>query len=141
MQPITINMLVKSDIAQRAGINNSPSKEIATRLLVVVAALNKIQHELGQELIVNSGYRCPELNKLIPGSASDSAHCLGYAADFHASGVSVIYLCRFVQSQIKPFDQIIYEYDSWCHLSLDPQCRGELLTKRTGKPYQLGLWP
>jgi len=48
----------------------------------VVDALEKIRAENGHiPLRINSGYRCPEHNKAIKGSAKNSGHTRGVAAD------------------------------------------------------------
>ena len=47
-------------------------------------------------------------------------------------------LCKRVIGMNIDFDQIIYEYGRWMHISFDPANRKEVLTKFEG-PYKKGL--
>ena len=73
---------------------------------------------------ITSGYRCPELNKLVGGSQS-SQHLNGSAVDFICNNSEIIadainYL---------PFDQFII-YDSFFHVSFDQaKSRKEILVR------------
>lgn len=46
-----------------------------------MAAIQSLRMELGFPLTINSGYRCSAYNATLPGSAPDSYHCQGLAAD------------------------------------------------------------
>jgi hypothetical protein len=62
-----------------------PSSEIVDNLKYLVeTALQPIRTQLGFPIRINSGYRCPMLNKLVGGSAT-SQHCRGEAADCEIS--------------------------------------------------------
>jgi len=68
---------------------------------------------------VSSGYRSPELNKLVKGSKS-SQHCLGQAADLVVHGRNSD-MFMFI-SQYLTFDQLIWEFGTdsepdWVHVS------------------------
>lgn len=73
---------------------------------------------------ITSGYRCPELNKLVGGS-QNSQHLSGSAVDFICNNSEIItdaisYL---------PFDQFII-YDSFFHVSFDQaKSRKEILVR------------
>jgi hypothetical protein len=47
-------------------------------------------------------------------------------------------VCRAIAAATIPFDQLIEE-GTWCHLSFDPRMRRQILTKREGGGYELGL--
>ncbi|MCX7911096.1 MAG: D-Ala-D-Ala carboxypeptidase family metallohydrolase [Endomicrobia bacterium] len=69
---------------------------------------------------ISSGYRCPELNRLI-GSTDKSQHVLGQAIDFVlVKSIPVVEQFKLVYNTIKElnisYGQIIYEY-TWIHLS------------------------
>lgn len=131
--------LTRSDTAARLGIDNSPSEEIIERLTVLADALEFIRGKLCEPLLVTSAYRSLRLNFATPGSASGSAHVKGYAADFHVASMGAFELSCRVRDMGCAFDQIIYEYGSWCHFSADPLARGMLLTKKAGQPYEQGI--
>lgn len=137
----SLEEFVRSDAAARLGIDNTPSESIIRNLGVIAALLEEVRAKLDAPLIISSGYRCAQLNFSIPGSSKSSAHVLGYAADFHVQGMSPFELCSRVSAMALPFDELIYEYQSWCHLSADPLARGKVLTKKYGKSYETGLIP
>lgn len=62
---------------------------------------------------ITSGYRCPELNKIVGGSQS-SQHLSGNAVDFICNNSEII---TDAVSYL-PFDQFII-YDSFFHISFD----------------------
>ena len=73
-------------------------------------------------IIINSGYRCPELNKVLGGSSS-SAHLLGYAADVVPSNGKMNLFQPFIIEWLKDrqYDQLIIEKPrngvaSWLHI-------------------------
>ena len=77
-----LDELIWSDTAQRLGIDNRPDARITSHLVALAAGLEQVRVLLGNRPIrINSGYRCPALNRAVGGAAS-SAHMLGYAADF-----------------------------------------------------------
>ena len=73
-------------------------------------------------VFINSGYRCPDLNKAV-GGASTSQHCLGQAADIEVAGVPNGDLAAWVVANLD-FDQVILECyrkgqpnSGWVHVS------------------------
>ena len=136
----TLEEFTRSDIAARAGISNAPPTAVIERLAGLARALELVRSAVRAPLIIHSGYRCKALNLLVPGSSPTSAHVLGYAADFTVEGIPVLELCQMTRrTPGLAYDQIIYEYGAWCHLSIDPRAREELWTKKSGEPYKRGL--
>ena len=73
------------------------------------------------------------------GGARTSAHLRGHAVDFNCYGFgSPKAVCRAIAASDLAFDQLIEE-GTWCHLSFDPRMRRQILTKREGGGYELGL--
>lgn len=74
--------LLYSDVARDNGINNyAPrSMQVIRNLQQLQDVISAMEQLLGVEIIVNSGYRCPELNTLVKG-VHNSLHMLGLAAD------------------------------------------------------------
>lgn len=95
--------------------------------------LEPIRAHIDRPIRINSGYRCGELNKRLPGSAPHSQHLTGQAADFFVPGWSdkqLQDLWKWIgwESKIK-FGQCIFEdrhpetplKGAWIHISLgDP---------------------
>jgi hypothetical protein len=63
---------------------NPPPEIIDNLRYLVETALQPIRNRLGFPIRINSGYRCPLVNKLVGGSAT-SQHCRGEAADCELS--------------------------------------------------------
>ncbi len=129
--------LTRSETATRRGIDNTPTPETAARLEVLAEKLLDPVRELwGAPLTVNSGYRCPELNRAVGGAAT-SQHLLGEAADITTGspgGNRRLFEMIVAATTTPPFghpstggepglpqiefDQLIDESDySWLHLS------------------------
>lgn len=139
----SLEELIRSDMASRLGINNAPTDQALMNLHQLAGQLEGVRRALGDvPLLVSSGYRCGKLNRVTPGSAPNSAHTLGFAADFTAPAFgSPLAICRALAADRVRFDQLIWEYEAWCHFSCDPQMRGLVLTKKIGQDYLEGLPP
>ena len=81
MTYFTIEELCASETARRRGIDNRPSAAIAGKLQTLIEQLlDPIRAAWGAPITVNSGYRCPALNRAV-GGVSTSQHLKGEAAD------------------------------------------------------------
>jgi hypothetical protein len=113
--------LTKTNVRQ---FDNTPSMQVIDNLqLLVDNVLQPIRNKFGP-VTVTSGYRSPEVNKAIGGSAT-SDHCFGFAADFEVAGVDNKELARWVADNLK-FKQLILEFytkgvpdSGWVHVSYD----------------------
>ena len=120
--------LIISQTASRRGLDNTPPADILPHLIVTAQGLERVRALLGHPIIVSSGYRAPEVNRLV-GGASDSAHCLGYAADWTCPAFGTPRECAIkVRDSGIVFDQLIMEFGDWVHLSFDPRMRRQSLT-------------
>ena len=129
MKYFTIEELCKSDVANKKKINNVPNSEIIENLeQLIVNILDPLREEYGKPIMVNSGYRCPELNKAV-GGAKNSHHLTGYAADITVGSPSKNkILFELIQKLDLPFDQLIDEKKfSWVHVSYTPNPRKQIL--------------
>lgn len=124
---------------QHREIDNRAPPEVVATLRTTAAQMEGIRKVLGNRVIlVSSGYRCPALNRAV-GGARTSAHLTGHAVDFNCYGFGrPIDVCRAIAGSALPFDQLIEE-GSWIHVSFDPRMRRQVLTKRPGGGYELGL--
>lgn len=139
-------------ITSHEGIDNTPTTEDLARLKMVCEdGLEVVREHYARPIVVHSGYRSPALNAAIPGSAKDSAHSYGCAADFHVEGVDVTDVVRWIafESGIK-FDQVIDEAKGtgrWVHLGFTrpghPGPRHEAMVMRDGSyaPLTARAWP
>lgn len=129
-----------SEAALRYGIDNTPPASVMENIRECAYALEDIQRDMGYYVpFIISGYRCPELNRLIGGSPN-SDHMRGLAVDLRCPGYgSVLDLCKLVAGSGVKFDQLIYEYRSWVHLGIGPRMRRMMLTKVRSSPYKIGF--
>lgn len=115
----TQNEFLRSNTAKKYGIANIPTFEILHNLdLLVEHVLDPLREAYGKPIIVNSGYRCKELNEKIGGSKT-SRHMFGEAADITTGSPQenkkLYELCKKLNL---PVDQAINEYGyKWLHLS------------------------
>lgn len=120
-------------------IDNRPPPDVAAKLQDTAARMEAVRTLLGDRVIsVSSGYRCPQLNRRV-GGARNSAHLTGHAVDFNCYGYGPpLAVCRAIADSEIVFDQLIEE-GTWIHLSFAPRMRRQILTKRPGGGYALGL--
>ena len=120
----SLNELTKSQIAERKGIDNTPSTEHQENLKSLCEMLlQPIRDHFGQVVSVSSGYRSPELCVAI-GSSTQSQHAKGQASDFEIFGVSNKELADYIDQNLD-YDQLILEYckdedepnSGWVHCS------------------------
>lgn len=129
MKYFTITELCKSITAMQKGINNIPNSDIINNLKSLVKfILDPLRERYGKPITVNSGYRCPALNKAVNGSKT-SQHVEGLAADITAgSSKENKILFELIQELNLPFDQLIDENKfSWIHVSFSKNPRKQIL--------------
>ena len=126
-----LSEFLRSDTATRRGLANMPGAvEMANLRGILSPGMERVRNSLGQPVLITSGYRSPEVNRAIGGSAT-SQHCQGLAADFicPSFGTPRAVARHLMErgSEIR-FDQLIYE-GTWVHVSFVPgRPRGEVLT-------------
>ena len=111
-------------------IDNTPTTEVQLNLIKLVdKVLDPLRIAYGKPIKVNSGYRCPKLNKAVRGSAT-SQHVLGQAADITGGNKTenkIIF--DLIKSLKLPFDQLIWENGgAWVHVSYGPRSRRQVLS-------------
>jgi uncharacterized protein YcbK (DUF882 family) len=119
----TEHELTRSNTAVARGIDNTPPPDARGRLAALAnKLLDPLREAWGAPLSVNSGYRCPTLNKAVGGSVT-SSHLKGEAADITAGSPAknrqLFDLAVKMQRDGKiRFDQLIDEKNySWVHIS------------------------
>ena len=133
----TLEELCASSVAKQNKVSNTPNKQAVENLgCLVQNLLQPLRDKLRRAIIVTSGYRSPEVNKLV-GGASNSQHVLGQAVDITVAGMTPRTLAEFVTRSGLTFDQMIVEEvgnTSWLHLSYTRKFnRKERLLYRGGK--------
>ena len=131
----SIKELTYSATAEKLNINNTTtSTEVKNNLLELISILDGIREGWtaisrtkgwgSGAIIVNSGYRCDALNKVIGGSKT-SAHSIGAAADIEPKNQRNKEFYEYCKKYLKdkPFDQLINEkpdngIPSWIHIGM-----------------------
>lgn len=118
MKYFSIEELIRSAKAKELGIDNTPTEDVIANLTMLIEnVLDKARIGIGAPIIVNSGYRCEELNKAV-GGEKNSQHKKGEAADI-TTGTSYGNMClfNFIKDNLE-FDQLIDEkHYQWVHVS------------------------
>ena len=96
----SLQELIKSQTAERKGIDNTPSTEHQENLKSLCEMiLQPIRDHFGQVVSVSSGYRSPELCTAI-GSSTKSQHAKGEASDFEIFGISNKELADYIDQNL-----------------------------------------
>ena len=117
----SLSEFTRSDTAKRLGIVNvcSSVEQVLNLAHLCHMVLQPLRDKFGP-IRINSGYRCPELNKAVGGEAN-SQHLLGEAADIHlpTKETGLEYL-NFLKT-LPVIDQLIWERSAlgtyWIHVS------------------------
>lgn len=119
MRHFTIAELTRSATARRMGIDNTPPASVVSALTALVDdVLDPLRDAWGGPIRVNSGYRCPVLNKAV-GGTPNSQHLRGEAADITVGSRSANRrLLALIKRLDLPVDQCIDEKGCrWIHVS------------------------
>jgi Uncharacterized protein conserved in bacteria len=122
MKYFTIDELISSPTAKAEKIDNTPTDKIKKNLtLLVDNILDPLREAYSKPIKVNSGYRCPALNKAV-GGVSNSEHLTGNAADISIGGPKENkVLFDLIQKLHLPFRQLLWEHGgAWVHVSYNP---------------------
>lgn len=117
----TISEFVRSETADRRGIDNKLPKELLPNVQALINnVLDPLREAYGKPITVTSGYRCEALNKAVGGSKT-SDHLTACAGDIvgtpntRAENRRLFYL---IQELGLDFNQLIDEKNfSWVHVS------------------------
>lgn len=116
----TISELCKSDKALKNGIKNTPTiSQVDNMLNLIIYTLQPIRDMFNKPVIISSGFRNPQLNKLV-GGKPNSQHLEGKAADFNIQGETVAGIIFKIQTSNIEYDQLIHEKingKEWVHIS------------------------
>lgn len=127
----TLEEFTRSETAERMGINNVPGNREKMAIVNLCAKLLQPLRDIyGKPIRINSGYRCPELNKAV-GGVPNSMHQNGEASDLSIDG-KARELLELIEENHLPFDQaILYRKQNFLHVSLklDGEQREQIIIK------------
>jgi hypothetical protein len=114
---VTLAEFENSPTATTHGINNKMNEsQIASAKLLCENVFEPLRIYLNIPIKISSGYRSPQLNKMIKGSLS-SQHCKAEAMDIKIDAKGF----HFIKDKLE-FDQLIWEFGNdenpqWVHVS------------------------
>lgn len=113
----SLDEFTRSQTADQYGIEVNPSHQVVsnlTRLCVLI--LQPLRDEIDLPIIITSGYRPTEVNRIIGGS-DNSQHLHGLAADIIVPGLPTEDVCDLI-ALMEGYDQVIAEFGHWTHVSV-----------------------
>lgn len=121
MKYFTIAEMAKSDTADCRGIDNRIPKDLLPNVENLIdKVLDPLRSWYGRPVYVNSGYRCPELNRAV-GGVGTSYHLTGCAADIDVySRTENQKLFDYIRERL-PYTEVGLEGGGrWVHVALVP---------------------
>lgn len=138
----TLEEFIKSQQADRLGIDNTPTAQhLDNARILCERVVQRVRDHFGPT-VINSGYRNATLNRAVGGSDT-SQHCRGEAADIEVPGKTNHEVAKWIEANLE-FDQLILEGykagvvgSGWVHVSyVNGKNRKSVLTAEfvNGKP-------
>ena len=109
-------------------VYNIPSHVAIENLKRLCGWLEVLRDRVGQPIVINSGYRSPQLNKKV-GGAPTSNHLTGCAADIRTSGMEqaieyAAILIAYAKESAQDYDELLIEKNRygavWVHFAVRP---------------------
>lgn len=138
-----LSEFIKSETALHHGLDNMPGpQEILNIKAMCEEFLQLIRSHFNRKVIITSGYRSEEVNKLVPGAASDSHHMAKdffAAADFYVDGIDSSKVVKFIADWQLPFEQLIVYPTGRIHIGFRRPKREMLKTSDSSRYSPLSL--
>ena len=110
-------------------VYNIPSHEAIANMKRLCVWLEVLRNKVGHPIVINSGYRSPQLNRKV-GGAPTSNHLTGCAVDIRTSGFeqaieyTAILIAHATESN-QEFDELLIEKNRygaiWVHFAVRPK--------------------
>ena len=112
-------------------VYNIPSHEAIANMKRLCVWLEVLRNKVGHPIVINSGYRSPQLNRKV-GGAPTSNHLTGCAVDIRTSGFEqaieyTAILIAYATESNQEFDELLIEKNRygavWLHFAVRPKER------------------
>lgn len=129
----TLDEAVLSQTAARLGIANDPDLATVRNMKQAALGMELVRLELGGLPInINSWYRSQDLNHAV-GSKPTSDHITGFAIDFTCPKFgSPLKIVQAIKASNIQYQQLIWEFGSWVHISFNGFKRQTLVIDKNG---------
>ena len=110
-------------------VYNIPSHEAIANMKRLCVWLEVLRERVGHSIIINSGYRSPQLNRKVGGAAT-SNHLTGCAVDIRTSGFEqaieyAAILIAYATESNQDYDELLIEKNRygaiWLHFAVRPK--------------------
>ncbi|QVJ81225.1 Peptidase M15 [Prevotella sp. khp1] len=110
-------------------VYNIPSHEAIANMKRLCVWLEVLRDKVGHPIVINSGYRSPQLNRKV-GGAPTSNHLTGCAVDIRTSGFEqaieyTAILIAYATESDQEFDELLIEKNRygavWVHFAVRPK--------------------
>ncbi|MGL5714591.1 MAG: D-Ala-D-Ala carboxypeptidase family metallohydrolase [Paraclostridium sp.] len=124
----TYKEIIRSETADRLGIDNSVDERHVDNVIKALFGIQFVRWHLSCAIKINSWYRCEELNKAVGGSPT-SKHKEGFAIDFIPRGWDLQSAYDAIKNEPKiEFNQlIIYQSKGFIHIDFSSNARQTLV--------------
>lgn len=112
--------LAKTDNERYREKNLAEAQKQMGKMYQLAGFAERIREIVGKPIIINSGYRCVQLNNVLRGSLT-SQHLLAEALDIRVNGKTASELFQIIVASDLKYDQIILEKvgnAQWVHVSI-----------------------
>ena len=110
-------------------VYNIPSHEAIANLKRLCVWLEVLRNKVGHPIVINSGYRSPQLNRKV-GGAANSNHLTGCAVDIRTNGMEqaieyAAILIAYAKESAQDYDELLIEKNRygaiWLHFAVRPK--------------------
>ena len=114
-----------------------PSQQIINNLTELCTNILEPIFNAGIRFTISSGWRCPALNDLLPGSADNSYHLSGLACDMNPSNMDIYTMFDKIVALNLPLYELLLETGTgqWIHISYEPTMGKAKKIRRSFKAY------
>ena len=111
-------------ITSHREFDNTPNENEIANLQRLAEFLETVKTVLGgKPIMINSAFRSKQVNDSV-GSKDSSQHRVGCAADIRVPSMTPDQVVKALIESGLPYDQLIREFDAWCHISIPNEPNG-----------------